>query len=212
MKNILDALKWRYAVKAFDSTKKISDQDLSTIKESLVLTPSSYGLQPWKFLVITNDEIRAKLRPHSWNQSQITDCSHLVVLCRKTDMTEEHVDAYLADMAETQNTPIENYEGYRNMMIQNVVEGMQKTDKPAWMKNQVYIALGNLMTVCAAMEIDTCPIEGFDPAEYDKILGLADKGLASCVVCPIGYRSDDDAHQNDAKVRFSVEQMIETIS
>lgn len=213
MKNILDALKWRYAVKVFDKDKKIPEKTIEELKEALVLTPSSFGLQPWKFLFITNPEIREKLKEHSWNQGQITDASHLVVLCRQEKIDTDFVNKWVDRMAETNNRPPEKLEMYRNMVLDNVVKGdsYRAKNQGLYMQNQVFIALGNLLTVAAALEIDTCPIGGFDPEKYDEILGLKEKGLRSCVVCPIGYRSENDWHKDDPKVRFIENDIIEDI-
>lgn len=213
MKNILDALKWRYAVKVFDPAKKIPAEKIDQLKEALVLTPSSFGLQPWKFLFITNPEIREKLKAHSWNQGQITDASHLVVLCRQEKIDEDFVNQWVDVMATESGRPAEKLEGYRQMVLDNVVKGesYRAKQQDVYMKNQVFIALGNLLTTAAALEIDTCAIGGFDPEKYDEILGLKDKGLRSCVVCPLGYWSDDDWHKDDPKVRFASDQIIEDI-
>lgn len=213
MKHILDALKWRYAVKKFDPTKKIPEKILQEIKDALVLSPSSFGLQPWKFLFITNPEIRAELRKYSWDQSQITDASHLVVLCRQEKIDESFVNKWVDRMKEKNNRPPEKLEMYRNMVLNNVVKGdsYRAKNQGGYMQNQVFIALGNLMTAAAMLEIDTCPIGGFDSEKYDEILGLKEKGLRSCVVCPIGYRSEEDWHKDDPKVRFPEAEVIEDI-
>lgn len=213
MKNIIDSLKWRYAVKKFDSTKKISEEKLSQIKESLVLSSSSFGLQGWKFIIVNNKEIREKLREHSWGQSQITDASHLIVMCNLEKIDEKFLDKWLATMAEKGTRSVESLAGYKKMIMGSVVnpESTYGSDQKNYLQNQVYIALGNLMTTCAALEIDTCAIGGFDPAKYDEILGLKAKGLQSCVVCPIGYRSADDEHQNDPKIRFDESELIEEV-
>lgn len=213
MTNIIDSLKWRYAVKKFDTDKKISDKDLAKIKEALILSPSSFGLQAWKFLIITDDEIREKLREHSWGQTQITDCSHLVVLCNLEKIDEVFLDKFIKLNVDKGNRPAESLEGYRKMIYDNVVEPNSRSGKnqKEYMQKQVYLALGNLMTTCAALGIDTCAIGGFDPKKYDEVLGLKAKGIQSCVVCPIGYRSDDDAHQNDPKIRFGEPELIEEV-
>lgn len=213
MKNIIDSLKWRYAVKKFDSTKKVSDENLAKIKEALILSPSSFGLQAWKFLIITDPEIREKLRKHSWGQPQITDCSHLIVLCNLEKIDEIFIDKFIQLNAKKGSRSDRSLEGFKQMIMDNVVEPNSRSGKnqKSYMQNQVFIALGNLMTVCAALEIDTCPIGGFDSEKYDEILGLKEKGIQSCVVCPIGYRSEEDAHRNDPKIRFDESDLIEDI-
>ena len=209
--NILDSLRWRYACKSFNPDKKITPENVQILKESLRLTPSSYGLQPWKFLFITDPEIRAQLRPHSWNQGQIVDASHLVVLCRRESIDAEYVEKFIQSVADTQGKSVEDLAGYKELMNKNVVDGATVTDQASWMTHQVYIALGNLMTVAATMEIDTCPIEGFEPEKYDEILGLKEKGLASCVVCALGYHADDDWNYGAPKVRWPLDQVVEEV-
>ena len=189
---LLEQLQWRYAVKKFDSSKKISDADWKALEQSLVLTPSSFGLQPWKFFVVENEATRQELLGHSWGQKQVIDASHLVVLAIKKDVAEGDVDHYVARMAEVQQTPIENLAKFGD-----VVKGFLKNppfpfEVNDWSTRQVYIALGFLMLSAAMLDIDTCPMEGFIPSEYDRILGLPEKGYSAVVVCPLGYRSSED--------------------
>lgn len=203
---ILDSLNWRYATKIFDKNKKISDKDFKIILESLKLTPSSFWLQPWKFLVIKNPEIREKLKEHSWNQSQVTDSSHLIVICRKDWINENYIDHFLESTAEIRGAEISSLSSYKKLMIWNLLES--KKDLDVWAKNQCYIALWNLLTVCAAIKIDACPIEWFDPAKYDEILWLKDKWLKSSLVCPVGYRSEEDKYWALKKVRFDLDELV----
>ena len=207
----LDSLNWRYAVKQFDSTKKIPEAQLNEILESLRLSPSSYGLQPWKFLVIEDIELREKLKPHSWDQTQITDCSHLIVMCRIDAIDEEHIDKYIALAAEAKGVIPEDLEGYKKMMVGNLLGREKPCYLRNWASKQVYLALGNLLTTAAIMRIDACPIEGFVPAEYDEILGLKEKGLSSVVVCALGYRSAEDKYSTSPKVRFAMEDIVERV-
>lgn len=204
MNDIIKDLEWRYACKKFDSTKKVSEEDFNKLLESLRLTASSYGLQPWKFVVVENTELREKLVAASWNQEQVKDASHLIVLCSPT-VDEAHIDRYLEDQAKTRNQNIEDLAGFKKMLM--MIANKSPEDQYIWAKNQVYIALGTLLTVCANLKIDSCPMEGFKAKEYDEILGLKDMGLTSMVVCPVGYRAADDKYGGLAKVRFPIEDL-----
>jgi nitroreductase len=206
---LLDALQWRYATKVFDANRRIDEQTWSCLEQSLVLTASSYGLQPWKFLVITDPELRAQLRPHSWNQSQITDCSHLVVLLKKRVITAADADRLITATAETRGIEASSLDGYRQMIQVDLIDGPRSQIIGQWAANQVYIALGNLLTSAALLEVDTCAIEGFNPAEYDRILNLDGNDYQSCVVCACGYRSAEDKYGSLTKVRYSAAELIE---
>lgn len=208
--HILEALNWRYATKKFDSSKKISPKDLETIKEVLRLTPSSYGLQPWKFLLIENQALRQQLREKSWGQSQVTDASHLIVFCSYLDLKEEHIDDHIANTSVTRNQDIENLAGYGNF-VKKTLSNLSPTDISTWSSKQLYIALGQLMLACAEMKIDATPMEGFEPAGYDEILGLKAKNLHATLVCPIGYRHLEDGAQFHKKVRKTTEDVFEII-
>tara|TARA_R110002126_G_scaffold187187_2_gene335742 strand:+ start:734 stop:1366 length:633 start_codon:yes stop_codon:yes gene_type:complete len=207
MKNVLDKLNWRYATKVFDSSKKVSKEDLNILLDAARLSASSYGLQPYHFFVIEDSEVRSKLRKASWNQSQITDASYLLVLANKPNFDESLVDNYIDNIIETRGVSKKDVEGYSQMM-KGALLGLPDEQKKSWTSDQTYITLGNLMTIAAEMEIDTCPMEGFDEAEYNKILGLNDKNLNASVVLAIGYRADDDETQHYPKVRYSREQII----
>lgn len=210
MKNILDALNWRYATKAFDTNKKVAEKDLETIQEAFRLTASSYGLQPWKLVVVENKDLRGKLVEHSWGQRQVVDASHLLVLCRPIKFTLDSIDTYIKSISETRWVPKENLEGYENMM-KWALGNLDEATINAWMEKQVYIALWNMMTVCAQMEIDSCPMEGFVHAKYDEILWLTELGLTSVVLLPIWYRSEKDGYAHTAKVRFNEKDIIVTL-
>lgn len=209
---LLEQLNWRYATKKFDPTQTIPEATWQALSESLVLTPSSYGLQPWKFWVITNPAIRAELKPASWNQDQITDSSHLVVFSIKKNLNSEHIDHFIERTAEVRGVTAESLEGYRNVMVNDVVYGARSLTVNEWATRQTYIALGNFMTSAALLGVDTCPMEGLDPAKYDKILGLPSKGYATVVACAAGYRASEDKYADLAKVRFISSEVIETLS
>ena len=208
--NIIEALNWRYATKEFDPSKKISDKDLDVITESLRLTASSFGLQPWKFLIISNQDVKNSLLEHSWGQKQVIDCSHHIVFCHPSNFTDENVDFFLQDTAKSRGQTLEELEGYGKIM-KGFLSHQDETQKRIWMKDQVYIALGNLLTTCALMNIDACPMEGINQAKYNEVLGLSDKGLMSAVACPIGYRNNSDKYATSPKVRFAKSEVIELI-
>jgi nitroreductase len=208
---VLNQLQWRYATKEFDSGKKIPEDVWKVLEQSLVLAPSSFGLQPWKFFVIRNPEIRQQLVEHSWGQKQVVDASHLVVLTIKEDVSSEDVDTYLQRMSEVRNVPLDKLEGLASMVKGFLNRPSDVFDKDAWSAKQVYIALGFFMFSAAMLEIDTCPMEGIDPAKYDEVLGLKDKGYRTVVVCPVGYRLPTDKYANMAKVRFETEDVVEYV-
>lgn len=211
--SILEQFRWRYATKKFDTTKKIPSETWKQIEEALVLAPSSYGLQPWKFLVIDNPATRAKLREVSWNQPQITDASHLVVLCRRANLDEAYVDRYIARIAHVRGIPAEALAGFRGMMVGSISNpaGIPGGSMDTYTRSQTYIALGFGLATAALLGVDACPMEGFNPAQYDEILGLSAEGLRATVVATFGYRSpeDDVAPTNAAKVRYAHADVIE---
>ena len=205
--DLLAALRFRYATKAFDPVRKIPAETWDAFEKSLVLTPSSFGLQPWKFLVIDAAEIREKLKAASWNQPQLTDASHLVVLTARTDLTQADIDSWIARLSEIQGTPIEALAGLSGM-ISSFSSAMTPAEKQAWNTRQVYIALGQLMTSAAVLGIDSCPLEGISPADYDTILGLSGTGYATAVACALGYRSPEDKYAVAPKARFPDAQVL----
>ena len=206
--DILDRLNWRYATKAFDIEKKITDELWNEIEESLILTPSSFGLQPWKFIVIKDQAMKASLLEHSWNQAQVTECSHLVVLTALKNIGEADVTKFIKTTHAKRGGDIESLEPYKGMML-GFLERMDESQKTTWAKNQVYVALGQLMTAAAMLEVDACPMEGIVPPKYDEILGLEDTRYTTVLACPMGYRSDDDKYAELAKIRYDREVIIE---
>lgn len=205
---VVQSLEWRYAVKKFDAARKIPAADWAAIERALVLTPSSWGLQPWRFVVVTDPGVRRKLVAASWNQQQVADASHLVAFAIVKDLGPAHVEAFLAKTAAVRGVPVESLEAYKNMMLGFLARPRDKFDVNAWAAHQVYIALGNFMTAAAVMGIDTCPMEGIVPAQYDEILGLAAKGLTTVVVGVAGYRAADDKYAAARKVRFDAKDVI----
>lgn len=205
---LIDQLNWRYATKQFDPSKKISAQDWAALEEALVLTPSSIGLQPWTFLVVDDPAIRAKLLLASYGQPQVVDASHLVVFATKTNYTEADVEAHVRQVAKVRGVPVESLEGLRAMAVRSVVKGMDDSARRAWATNQTYIALGNLVTSAALLGIDAAPMEGFERARYDDILGLEPRGLTASVIAALGYRKAGDKYAVAPKVRFPREEVV----
>lgn len=202
-------LNWRYACKKFDPTKKIRESDWNILAESLRLSASSYGLQPWKFIVVQNPEIRKQLLPVSWGQTPVTDASHYVVLTYKEKMDEEHITRFIEDTAKKRGLDPATLLGYKAMMMGDLVTGPRSEIINWWAQRQVYIAMGSILTTAAMMNIDTLPMEGLDPAAYDKILGLEGTGYKTVASVACGYRSDDDKYQFAKKVRFEIKDVIE---
>jgi nitroreductase len=203
------AMAWRYATKLFDPSRRIDAETWSALENALVQSPSSYGLQPWKFLVIGDPALRQQLRPESWNQSQITDASHLVVFLAERQIGAEQADRLLSAMASSRGLDAGALATYRRMIEVDLIEGPRSQQIGRWTSNQVYIALGTFMTAAALLEVDTCAIEGFDPAAYDRILQLEDSPYRSSVVCAAGYRDPADKYASAAKVRYPASELIE---
>mgnify|MGYP002634041938 FL=1 len=206
---LVEALQWRYATKAFDAARTIPAALWSSLEQTLVLSPSSYGLQPWKFLVIDDPALRSELRPFSWNQSQITDASHLVVFLAKRTIDGADLDRLIEATSTIREQPIEQLAFYRSMMQKDLLDGPRSALIDQWSTNQLYIALGTFMTAAALLGIDTCPIEGFSPPDYDRLLGLDASPYRSAVVCAAGYRSADDKYASLAKIRYTAAELIE---
>lgn len=210
-KQLLDALQWRYATKVFDATKKISADIWVALEQSLVLTPTSYGLQPYQFLVVQDAAKRAALLPHSWGQKQVVDCSHFIVFTARTEMKEADVSKLIARISSVRGVPAESMTPYWNMMIGDVVNGPRGKAAHEWAARQVYIALGNLMTSAAVLGVDACPMEGIVPVEYDKVLQLEGSGYKTVVALALGYRSATDRYASLAKVRYETADLVKII-
>ena len=211
MTQIIDLLNWRYATKKYNPTKKVPVEKLERILESVRLTATTSGLQPFELLVITNDEIREQMKAVSWNQSQITDCSHLLVFAAWDDITAERVNMMFDLTNEVRGTVNEGWENYRKMLLGIVAERGQEANYQAAAR-QAYIALGSAMIAAAAEGVDATPMEGFDPAAIDQILGLTARNLRSVIILPLGYRSEEgDWLVNLKKVRRTRENFITEI-
>lgn len=205
---LLCALRWRYATKKFDASQKISADVWNALEESLVLTPSSFGLQPWKFIVVRDPAVRARLQSESWNQPQATEASHFLVLTARNDLDNHDIEAWIARMAEAQDKKPEDLAPLKGMIV-GFAETMSCEARHAWNTRQVYIALGQLMTAAAVLGIDTCPMEGISTVAYDRILGIENSGYATAVACAIGYRAADDKYAATPKARFAKERVIQ---
>jgi len=204
--HLLNNLKWRYAVKKFDATRKIEAHFWKSLEQAAIHAPSSFGLQPWKFVVVEDASLRERLRAASFNQPQITDASHLVIFARRTKLGQQEVDQYIDQIAAVRGSEKSALADFRNTMM-----GFSQRpgfDVNAWAGKQVYIALGVFLTSAAMLGIDSCPMEGFDPAQYDQILGLTEQGLAAQVVATVGYRASDDPFASMKKVRFHDSDVI----
>lgn len=204
---LLDALRWRYATKKFDSSRKIPDATWDALEESLVLTPSSFGLQPWKFLVVKDAGLRALLSAESWRQPQVTDASHYVVLTARTDLEKSDIDLWMKRMSEVQGSSLEAVAPLKGV-IEGFAQAMSHEARHTWNTRQVYIALGQLMASAAALGIDTCPMEGLSPTGYDHVLGLEGSGYATVVACALGYRAADDRAATLPKARYDRSKVI----
>ncbi len=207
MSNIIKHLNWRYATKKFDSTKKLSKDKINTIKEAFNLTATSFGLQTISLVIVSNDDLKASLVPHAYYQNQVSEASHLLVICIQEDILDSDVNLYFDSVKNIRNTP----ETILNPFRKNLLKTMQDKsveNRQLWSKNQAYIALGNLMTVCAVEGIDSCPMEGFIPEKYDEVLKLKERGLKSVLLLPVGYRADDDMFATLKKVRKPLDETI----
>ena len=203
---LLERLNWRYAVKQFDAQRVIPHDVWQAIERGLILSPSSFGLQPWRFIVVTSPEVKRQLPPISWNQTQPMECSHMVVLAARRSLDAQYVDHFLQSVADTRGVPPDSLTGYRHVIMKSV-------DQPDaalmnWNARQVYIALGQLMTAAAMVGVDSCPMEGLDMAAYDRVLELTDTPYTTVVGCALGYRSSTDKYASAAKVRFPASEMI----
>ncbi|MEM7551417.1 MAG: NAD(P)H-dependent oxidoreductase [Bacteroidota bacterium] len=208
--DIIKQLNWRYAVKSFDSSKKVSEEDFNKLLKVIQLSASSYGQQPYQIINVTNQSVRESLVEHSFRQDKVANASHLLVFAADTTIDDSTVDKYIEKAARVREVEKESIEGFGGM-VKNVYSSMDRDQRTDWAARQAYLALGNLLTACAIMEIDACPMEGLNPAKYDEILGLTEKGLKTYVVVTLGYRTSDDPAQNFAKVRKDMDELVISI-
>ncbi len=207
--NIIESLEWRYATKKMTGEKLPSDK-LDTILQALRLSASSLGLQPYTILVIENDDIKQKLSPAAYNQPQIIASSQLLVFCAWTDITEKEVTSYINDISKKRNVSVESLAGFK-AMIDGSISNLTVEQKQIWASKQIYIALGTALAAAASIQVDATPMEGFNPQQFDEILGLAEKGLKSVVIMPLGYRTADDHLASAAKVRRDKSDLFQFI-
>jgi nitroreductase len=204
---LLTAQNWRYATKQFDPSKQIPADVWSALEQTLVLTPSSFGLQPWRFMIVDDPALRATLRTHSWGQPQITDAAKMVVFASRKTLDADDITRFIERIAAVRGTTVESLKGYHDIMngalLPRPAEALD-----TWAVKQTYLAFGNLMTSAALLGVDTCPIEGLDPAKYDEILGLPALGYATQAVCVLGYRAETDKYATAPKVRFPATEVI----
>jgi len=206
---LLEALQWRYATKQFDPTRRLDDVTLSTLEQALVLAASSGGLQPWKFIIVSDPEIKAQLVPVMFGQPQARDASQVVVFAAHAQYSAQEVDRYIAHTAAVRNVPVGELEAFRQMLLGGIVEAKNEAARFDWAARQTCIALGTVLTSAALLGVDACPMEGFDAAGVDDLLGLREQGLRSTVICSIGYRSAEDPYAALPKVRFPAEEVIQ---
>lgn len=202
-------MNWRYACKKFDPTKKIREEDWNILAETLRLTPSSFGLQPWKFIIVQDPELRKKLLPLAWGQTPVTEASHFVVITYKEKMDAAHIEKFVEQTAKTRpDTEITKLDKFRSSAISSLVTGPRSATIGDWAQRQTFIAMGSFLTTAALMEIDTLPMEGLDPAGFDKVLNLENSGFKTIAAIACGYRSPEDKNQHAKKIRFDISEVV----
>jgi nitroreductase len=208
VQQVIDDLNWRYATKRFDTEKKLSNEQLSALKESIRLSASSYGLQAFKVIVVETPELREKLMVASYGQSPVVDASHLFVFCAYTKVDNTDVYDYMDLISQTRDAEPESLVPFANGIIGSL-KNQSKADISIWTSKQTYIALGQLMHTCASLKIDSLPMEGFDPKAFNEILGLDELNLTATLACPVGFRHEEDAAQFKKKVRKSNQDLFD---
>lgn len=206
--DLLEALQWRNATKKFDNSKKIDTDTWNALEKALILTPSSYGIMPYKFIIVQSQTLKDELKAASYGQQQVSDCSHHVVFVAKEKMDLEHVKKYIDQIASVRGIKSLDLAGFENMMVKQLIDNMSAEQSLKWASNQAYIALGNFMTAAAVLGVDACPFEGINPAKYDEILGLTGTGWKTVCACPTGFRAADDKYAELKKVRFDAKDLI----
>lgn len=204
---LLNRLHWRYATQKFDPHRTIPSDTWATLEQALVLTASGFGLQPWKFVVVTEPSVRQQLVSASWGQKQVQEASHVIVFAIPRHLDASHVRRHVSRMMEIRKTPATCFDRYQKV-TSSYLESLTLEQKTEWMARQVYLALGAFLTSAAVLSVDTCPMEGFVPEKYDRLLGLDQRDLSSVVVCCAGYRASDDKYATLPKVRFHIEDVI----
>ncbi|MEX0287939.1 MAG: NAD(P)H-dependent oxidoreductase [Flavobacteriaceae bacterium] len=207
MENIIADLEWRYAVKKFDEKRILEDRKVEKLKQAFNLTATSYGLQPIKLLVLKNRDLQRQLVTHSWDQQQVAQASHLLIFCTEAAIDSDYISSYFERVKQIRGTSDEILNPFKEALLSNFAQ-LNSTQIQEWAKNQAYLAMGNLLTICAIEKIDSCPMEGFDPKAYDEVLELGAKGLKTVLVMPIGYRAEDDMFSGFKKVRRNMEDSV----
>ena len=205
--SLQQSLEWRYAVKKFDHTKKVSAEQLDSILKAIQLAPSSYGLQPFEVLVVEDAAIREQLKEAAYGQSQLTDASQVLVFAAETEINETYVKNYIDETARVRNIDREHVAGFEQVIL-GAIGHLTEDQKTAWAHKQAYLALGVAISAASELHIDTCPMEGLNAGKFDEILGLKEKGLTTSVIVTIGYRSEEDSYQHYAKVRKTNEDLF----
>jgi len=210
MTTFIENQNWRYATKKFDTTRKISTEDLNTLKEAIRLSPSSYGLQPYKVIFVENPELRAKLQPAAWGQTQIVDASNLVVFANIINFSDAEINEAVKNLTETRELPSGALDGYADFM-KSKISNLPLETRNVWTSKQTYLAMGNLLNAAAELKIDVTPMEGFDPEQVNEILGLTALGLNASLIATVGYRHEEDLTQHHKKARKSNEELFITL-
>lgn len=208
--SLINNLNWRYATKAMNG-EIVSEEKLNAILDAVNLSSSSYGLQPYTILVVSNTDIKMQLQAAAYGQGQVGACSHVLVFCVPAKLTADNAKTFIENVASTREIPMEALAGYQGM-IAGTINGLNEAQQQTWSAKQAYIALGTALIAAAEQKVDACPTEGFDTAKFDEILGLEAKGLTSVVILPIGYRSSEDATANYKKVRKAKADMFQFVN
>ena len=204
---MIDALEWRYATKKFDDSKTLSDSQINILKRGFSLTPTSYGMEPLRLVVIKDQDVKNELYKHSYNQNQVKTASHILVICTENTVDESFINHNFELQKKIRQTTDEILKPFRDFLIKDLT-GRSDEELKHWTTNQAYLVMGNLLTVCAAEKIDACPMEGFVSEAYDEVLGLKEKGISSALVLAVGYRAKDDKFADFQKVRRPEEETI----
>lgn len=200
-------MRWRYATKKFDPNKIVDEDTVDQILDATNLSATSFGLQPFKFVVIKNQPLQDQLVASSYGQRQVADASHVIVIAARTDVDADYISQFIDLVESERGLPSGTMEDYKSIMT-GTLTGMSADAMREWTAKQAYLALGTILAACAMLKIDACPMEGFVSTEYNATLGLAEHNLDAVVVVPIGFRAEDDINQNEKKVRRPLTEMV----
>ncbi|MBT8203899.1 MAG: NAD(P)H-dependent oxidoreductase [Eudoraea sp.] len=207
MIDTIERLEWRYAVKKFDPEKTLSDGQLDRLKKAFNLTATSYGLQPIRMVVLSDESLQNQLVAHSYNQQQVAQASHLLIFCVETNVDSDYIKSYFDRVKEIRGTNDDILNPFREYLVEQF-SSKDQLEVLEWATRQAYLAMGNLLTICAMEEIDACPMEGFVPEAYNELLGLKEQGLHAVLVMPVGYRAEDDMFAEFRKVRRKLAKSV----